>query len=255
MAPHRVPGRVAIVVVMACTVLTACASFGPKHQTALTAEDALQVATEAEASGNNELAMSMYVEAATREPDNVEVQLRCADGLARGGKISQARQLITERLRANPSNPELIRALALIDLITGEAKQAIAGFDRVLAANPGDTRTLVDKAIALDLQGQHAAAQSIYRAVLVREPDDPATMNDLAVSLMLEGRTGQALNTLTTLQQVDNLPQRAKVNLGILYAATGHPEQSRQLLGDRVNDSDVSALTHALAATPGENER
>jgi Flp pilus assembly protein TadD len=215
----------------------------------------LQVATEAEASGNNELAMSMYVEAATREPGNVELQLRCADALARGGRISQARQLITERLRANPENPELVRALALIDLITGESKQAIAGFDRVLAANPGDMRSLVDKAIALDLQGQHAAAQSIYRAVLAREPDDPATTNDLAVSLMLEGRTGLALETLTPLQQVDNLPQRVKVNLGILYAATGHTEQSRQLLGDRVTDKDLSTLTRALATSAGQSDR
>jgi Flp pilus assembly protein TadD len=245
--------RVSIVVLGACTVLAACASIGPKHRTALTAEAALQVAAEAEAAGNNELAMSMYAEAAAREPGNVELQLRCADALARSGKISQARQLITERLHARPGDPELMRALALIDLITGESKQAITGLDRVLATNPGDLRALVDKAIALDLEGQHIAAQSIYREVLVREPNDPATINDLAVSLMLEGRTGQALETLASLQQTDNLPQRVKVNLGLLYAATGHPEQSRQLLGDRVKDNDLSALARALVASAGES--
>ena len=67
------------------------------------------------------------------------------------------------------------------------------------------------------------AAQSIYREVMTREPNDPATTNDLAVSLMLEGRTGQALETLAPIQQADNLPQRAKINLGILYAAPGIP--------------------------------
>src|SRR6516225_9399931 len=107
--------RVSIVVLGACTVLAACASIGPKHRTALTAEAALQVAAEAEAAGNNELAMSMYAEAAAREPGNVELQLRCADALARSGKISQTRQLITERLHARPGDPELMRALALID--------------------------------------------------------------------------------------------------------------------------------------------
>ena len=248
MALDRLLGRATIVVVTACTVLTACASIGGQHQTALTAEAALQLAADAEASGASELALSLYAQAAAREPGNTELQLRYADALTRGGKISQARQLLTERLGANPRNPELMRALALIDLVTGQSKEAIARLDRVLATNPGDSRALVDKAIALDLQGQHAAAQSIYREVLAREPNDPATTNNLAVSLMLEGRTGQALETLAPIQQADNLPQRLNVNLGILYAATGNLEQSRQLLGDRITDSDLAALTGALGS-------
>jgi Flp pilus assembly protein TadD len=252
MVSGNIPGRATVVVVTACTVLTACASVGPKHPTALTAEAALQVATEAEASGNTDLAMSMYAEAAAREPANIELQLRCADALARSGKISQARQLLTERLRANPRNGDLMRALALIDLVTGESTQAISGFDRVLAANPGDLRALVDKAIALDLQGQHAAAQSIYRQVLAMDPNDAATTNDLAVSLMLEGRTSQALETLAPIQQTNSLPQRVKVNLGILYAATGHPEQSRQLLGDQATDRALTALTRALPSSASD---
>ena len=147
-----------------------------------------------------------------------------------------------------------MRALALIDLVTGESQQAIAGLDRLLAANPGDRRSLVNKAIALDLQGNHAAAQSIYREVLVSEPNDPATTNNLAVSLMLEGRTGQALELLAPLQGADN-PQRLRVNLGILYAAAGQPERSRQFLGDNVTENELSALTRALVANSRENPR
>jgi Flp pilus assembly protein TadD len=109
-------------------------------------------------------------------------------------------------------------------------------------------RALVDKGIALDLQGKHTAAQAIYRQVLASTPTDPATMNNLAVSLMLEGRTDKALETLTSLQRIDNLPPRMKINLGILYAATGNVEGSRQLLGDRAKDYDLSALTHAISA-------
>jgi Flp pilus assembly protein TadD len=197
----------------------------------------------------------MYTEAAAREPGNIELQVRCADALARSGKINQARQLLTERLRTSPGQPELMRALALIDLLAGDSSQAITGLDRVLAANPADLRALVDKAVALDLQGHHAAAQAIYREVLARAPDDPATKNDLAVSLMLAGRPGQALETLAPIQDTDNLPQRLKVNLGILYAATGNLERSRQLLGDRVKDSDFSTLARALVTTAGENSR
>ena len=70
MTPDRFAGRTTIVVAMACVCLTACTSIGAKHQPTLTAEAALQVATEAEASGNSELAQSMYIQAAAREPGN-----------------------------------------------------------------------------------------------------------------------------------------------------------------------------------------
>ena len=109
--------------------------------------------------------------------------------------------------------------------------------------------------MALDLQGQHAAAQAIYRQVLATTPNDAAARNNLAVSLMLEGRTRQALETLAPMQDADGSPQRLKVNLGILYAATGDAERSRQLLGDRVSDGDVSALTRALAKSAAQGAK
>jgi Flp pilus assembly protein TadD len=235
--------------VAACAGLTACSSMPAQHQPNWTTKTRLQVAEAAAVGGDSELAISMYTEAAAGEPANIALQLRAADALARNGKIAQARQMLTDRLRSNPRQPDLIRALALIDLVAGQPAQAIAGLDQVLASNPGDSRALVDKAVALDLQGQHAAAQTIYGQVLAMAPDDAATRNNLAVSLMLEGRTRQALETLAPMQDADGSPQRLKVNLGILYAATGNLEQSRQLLGSRVSDGDLSALTRALESS------
>ena len=238
--------------VCACCALSACASINAQRQPTMSADARLQVAEAADASGDAELAISMYTAAAASEPANTNLQLRCADALARRGKIDAARKLLAERLRAYPGQPDLVRALALIDLVAGQPAQAITELDQILAANPGDTRALVDKAVALDLQGQHAAAQAIYQQVLTIAPNDAAARNDLALSLMLEGRTHQALETLAPMQDADGSPRRLKVNLGILYAATGNVERSRQLLGDRVSDGDVSALTRALASSPAE---
>ncbi len=233
----------------ACAALAACTSMTAQHQPTLTTNARLQVAEAADVSGDSELATSMYVAAAASEPTNIDLQLRCADALARHGKIAQARQIITQRLGTNRGQTELIRALALIDLVAGQPAQAIAGFDQILTSSPGDVRARTDKAVALDLQGQHAAAQTIYRQVLVSSPDDATVRNDLAVSLMLEGRTHQALETLAPMLDADNSPPRLKVNLGILYAVTGNVERSRQLLGERVSEGDLSAVTRALAST------
>lgn len=235
--------------VAAYGALTACTSIHDQHRSTLTTEARLQVAEAADASGDSDLAISMYIAAAANNPANIELQLRCADALARSGKVAQARQILTESLRANHGQIDLIRALAVIDLVAGQPVQAIAEFDQVLAANPGDSRALVDKAVALDLQGQHAAAQLIYRQALATAPDDPVVRNDLAVSMMLEGRIRQALETLAPMQDADGSPPRLKVNLGILYAATGNAERSRQLLGDRPSDGAFSALTQTLASS------
>jgi Flp pilus assembly protein TadD len=240
--------RFAILAAMACGALTACAANDPRHGGTLSAEARLQVAQAADAAGDTELAVSMYTAAAATEPNNINVQLRAADALARAGKIDQARQLLADRLRGSHSQPDLMRAIALVDLVAGQPAQALAEFETVLAIAPTDVRTRVDTAVALDLLGRHAEAQAIYRDVLAATPNDSATRNNLAVSMMLEGRTRQALDTLAPLQTEDTTPPRVKVNLGILYAATGDAERSRQLLGDRGSDAEVAALTRALAS-------
>jgi Flp pilus assembly protein TadD len=243
------PGLILHLSVGACGALAACASVNTRHESALTSEARLQVAEAAYAAGNNDLAISMYTAAAANEPSNIDLQLRCADALARSGKITQARQLLTERLRINHGQPDLIRALALVDLVAGQPAQAIAQFDLILATNPGDIRALVDRAVALDLQGQHATAQAVYRQVLANAPNDLAAKNNLAVSMMLEGRIPQALETLAPMQDAETVPPRLRVNLGILYAVTGDVERSRQLLGDRVSNEDLSALTRSLTSS------
>jgi Flp pilus assembly protein TadD len=246
------PELVLSLAVGACGALTGCGSTNI-HAPTLTADAQLQVAEAADASGDSGLAISKYSAAAASEPSNIGLQLRCADALTRYGKITEARQLLTERLRTNHNQPNLIRALALVNLVAGQPAQAIAQFDQVLVVNPADMRALADKAVALDLQGQHPEAQAIYRQVLATLPNDPAVRNNLAISMMLEGRIGQALETLSPMQDAETSPPRLKVNLGILYAATGDIEHSRQLLGDRATDGDLSALTGALKSSASDS--
>jgi Flp pilus assembly protein TadD len=239
--------RLVALSVAACGALAACASNDARRHSKMSPEARLQVAEAADAAGNTELAIAMYTAAADSDPSNIGLQLRCADALARNGKIGEARQFLADRLGRRSGQPDLLRALALVDLVAGQPDQAIAGFNKVLAINPSDVATRVDLAVALDLEGQHAAAQAIYLQVLAANPNDAATRNDLAVSMMLEGRTRQALQTLAPLEDSGAMVPRLKVNLGILYAATGDSERSRQLLGDRASDTEFLALTRALA--------
>lgn len=232
----------------ACAVLAACTSADFRHEATLTTNARLQVAEAAESSGDSDLATSIYTAAAANEPANIALQLRCAEALARAGKVAQARQILAERLHGNDRPPDLVRALALIDVVAGEPTQALSEFNELLAANPGDIRALVDKAVALDLLGKHTEAQAIYRQVMVTAPSDTAARNNLALSIMLEGRMASALEMLVPLQDGDTAPPRLRINLGILYAANGNLEQSRRLLGDHVTDADLAKITQALTS-------
>jgi hypothetical protein len=69
---------------------------------------------------------------------------------------------------------------------------------------------------------------------------------------MLEGRARQALETLAPMQSVESSPQRLKINLGILYAANGNTERSRELLGSSVSQAELTALTRALTSANAE---
>src|SRR5215471_16092594 len=86
--------------VYACCALSACASINAQRQPTMSADARLQVAEAADSSGDTELAIAMYTAAAASEPANINLQLRCADALARRGKVNAARKLLTERLRA-----------------------------------------------------------------------------------------------------------------------------------------------------------
>ena len=208
----------------------------------------LRLAEAAQASGDAELAVSMYQAAAAAAPDNINLQLRCATGLSRNGRTSAARDLLIQRLKAHPRDSDLLRGLAAIYVVSGQISPAMNQLDNALAARPGDSNALLDKAVALDLQGRHADAQRQYREILARTPGDPIVSNDLAVSLMIEGRTREAQAVLEPFADDDGVPDRLRINLGLIYAANGDADAARRLLGALYGDGDVQTLTQTIAS-------
>jgi Flp pilus assembly protein TadD len=98
-----------------CCGLLACASGNQGGETgpsAMSAETRLNVAQAAEAAGDQDLALSMYVTAATNAPTDAPLQLRAADALARHGQYAQAQQLLHAALAKSPKQRDLMRGRA-----------------------------------------------------------------------------------------------------------------------------------------------
>jgi len=224
-----------------CLLVAACTMNPKLEHPDFTADARLRVAEAADAAGDDNLAVTMYVTAAERAPADTTLQLRAADALARNGKVAQATDLLVERLREHPGQPDLARTLAIIYIMSDQPSLGIAKLDQLLAINPSDGRLLVDKAVGLDLEGRHADAQAIYRQVLTASPGDSITANDLALSLMLQGRLQDARAVLAPFRDGADLPPRVGITIGLLEAASGNVERSRQLLEGRV-PADKAAL-------------
>ena len=249
MTPHagrRFGWRRHAIAAALCGCLTACGGGGPTTRSEADPQSKLRVAEAAEISGDRDLATSMYASAAAMAPEDTLVQVRGAMGLARNGKAGPARELLNARLKVTPRDPVLLRALAAVHVVSGQTRQAIARLDEALALSPGDLDALVNKAVALDLEARHADAQALYRRALATAPNDPAISNDYALSLLMSGKAREAQEVLAPFADADAIPERIRVNLGIIYAVNGDTARARALLDGRVDDVDLARLVRAV---------
>jgi len=244
--------KIALASAVAGWLLAGCAAQeGNGPQGSMSAEERLRLAAAAEASGDRDMAVSMYASAASEAPGNTPTQLRCAEGLARNGKIEDAAALLARRLKNAPHDPEVLETLGAIQVLAGQPAHAVQTLSQVLVAKPDDVKALANKAIALDVLRRHDEAQRLYRQALVVVPGDAAISNDLALSLMLSGKAEEARQVLSPFRDVEGLPERMRVNLGILDAADGHSDEARQLLGTHIGAADLATLTQAIGKGGG----
>ncbi len=230
-----------------CVLLAGCSPHQDGQQHALTAESRLRVADAAEASGDRQTAISMYTAAANESPNDTQIQLRGAEGLARNGSMEDASAILARRLKATPHDADLQGTLGAIQIMSGEPARAVLTLTEVLAINPHDTKAMVNKAVAFDILHKHDQAQDLYRKALRDTPDDVTINNDLALSLLLSGHRDEARLTMLPFHDSPNLSERIKTNVGILDAASGHPVEAGQILGSRIGASDLASLTQAVS--------
>ncbi len=242
----RLAGRVLAAV--ATLAVAACAGSNSQRD-AIRDPDAasrLRVAFAAEASGQQDVAISMYAAAAAAAPSNADAQARYAAALGRAGMMAEAEQVLTRALQDSPREPRFLLAMAQLRVRSGAAAEALSMFDQVLASTPRNLAALNGRGIALDLMGRHADAQQSYRTAQALDAMDVPSANNLAMSLMLEGRSSEAVLILTALRQRSNAPTRVVNNLGIAQAAAGDGQSARATLAGRVQEDDLNRIVQSL---------
>jgi Flp pilus assembly protein TadD len=227
-----------------CCLLAGCGAK-PNDQS-LTASSRLHVAEAAEESGDKQTAGSMYLAAAEQSQGDSGLQIQCAEGLVRTGRLDDAEAVLTRRLGAAPHDTEVLRTLGAVEVMSGKQAAAMQSLSAVLMSKPDDLKAMVDKGVALDMLHRHAEAQGLYRHVLTLAPQDAAVSNDLALSLLLSGQAAAGARVLAPFRENAGLPERIRTNLGIMDAARGRGDDARMMLGSRIGASDLASLTQAI---------
>lgn len=243
--------RAGTLAALAALLLTAgCARRQSEQATPIlrdpTADSRLNVARAAEASGQLDVALSMYGSAAAAEPGRPELQAAFAGALARAGNIGDAEEVLNRAIGNAPNDPLLLLQVGRLRLRTGAAPEALAQFDRILARDSRNAGALDGRGVALDLLGRHAEAQASYRAALLESPSSVNIANNLAMSLLLDGKAEEARAMLEPLARRSVAPPRVRTNLAVARAATGDAAGARALLGEGMGDVDLGAVAASL---------
>jgi Flp pilus assembly protein TadD len=227
--------------VFAACALSACADDGVRDPDAASR---MRVASTAEASGQMDVALSMYGAAAARDPNNAEAQARFAAALMRSGNRAQAEQVLAAAVERRPEDRRLLLELARMRLRSGSAGEALGLFDRVLVRDSRSVAALDGRGVALDLMGRHPEAQDSYRRAQTLAPDSISVANNLGLSLLLDGRPDEARAVLEPLARRSDANQRVTANYAISLAATGDEAAARNVLGGE--EADLRGVAEVL---------
>jgi Flp pilus assembly protein TadD len=180
---------------------------------------------------------------------------------------AQAEQLITQVLASHPRHPEALRLLAILQLHTQRAPQAIATLTQAIAWQPGDALLQAELGNAHGARGERESAIAAWRRSLSLDPMQAVAWFNLGRTLHSDGDSAGAVEALERAWALapDLLP--AALLLGDAQAHLGRFEEAsrryREALllhpacGDAwrglsnikttpLSDADAQALTEQL---------
>ncbi|SDD59324.1 tetratricopeptide repeat protein [Paraburkholderia lycopersici] len=232
-AARRLGTAVSLLVLAACST-TVKQSIGPvepvSSPTTLSLKGELHVAEAALASGNLDLATTIYMQIVRSHPDSVPGLTGLGDTLYAEGDHTRANVYYDKALSLEPQALPAMTGKARVAIRQRRLDDAIAGYRRVLALSPNDPMAAAGLGTALDMQGHHDEAQSVLRSALQTNPGDPRLETDLGLSLVLGGKPREGVNVLLDVTRFPAAPAEARQNLALAYGMLGNDDAAEEIL-------------------------
>ena len=188
--------------------------------------NAMTLAQKLENDGNYANAASMYQQAVTADPQNIDALLGLGDCFLALGSLDNAALGYARALEINPNNSRALRGLGTARMMKGEPQFAVAQLEKAVQIDGSDTKALNTLGVTKDMLGKHSEAQATYRRVLQISPENYSAKNNLALSLALTGDNAESIKLLEEIASSNRSTPIARQNLALVYAAAGRNEDA-----------------------------
>ncbi len=108
----------------------------------------------------------------------------------------------------------------------GKTDQAIKAYEQTIDGGLKDATAFHRLAVLYDKKGEYAKARKMYDEALVLAPHHPEILADLGYSFYLQRRYAEAEETLKAALEYDADLPRARNNLAMVLASSGHLDDS-----------------------------
>ncbi len=128
-------------------------------------------------SDDTEGALASFQEAATAEPENLDIRERVAAILHQAGRLDEARGVFESVLAAAPARPEPKLSLAILDLEEGHLQEAAVRLKQIPATWSGSYRVQFYLGEVYRTSGDATNARRAYTMCLaIAPPNDPIVL-------------------------------------------------------------------------------
>ena len=189
-------------------------------------------------------------------PPNAALYLSMAKVSDQGGNAEQARSMYQQALTLEPNNLEGMLALARLEDREGQLDAALHYYRQAVQLHPRSSQALNDLSLCFARRGQLAEALPPLEQAIRLQPSKPLYRNNLATILIELNQFDAALQHQSAVYS----PAIAQYNLGVLLHQRGRDDEAMQFLA-RANQADPSLavagtlLTQLSAVTqqPAQN--
>lgn len=160
-----------------------------------------------------------YEQALAKKPENMEIQIKMARTLSRGGMQDDALKLMQPVIARQPVSGSAWEVMGIIHYKNGQLPEALSFFKKALAADTRLWQSLNYQGLIHDIQGSHAQAAQAFRKAIALNPRQGFLHNNLGVSLALAGHHPAAVSAFRRAIRLNYRPDKVYNNLGTSLAA------------------------------------
>lgn len=212
------------------------------------------------------------VQTPPRRHTDPRLALRQAEAFAAAGQCDEAATIYHQLLRGQPTQPDILSALALVEKRRGNLTAAESLLRKAIAVAPGRPELHNNLGNLLHASGRLADAESSRRRAIALKPDSAEAHYNLGITLEKMGRVREALAAHANAVSCNPHYAPALTRIGALLLEGGQPTEAlaaleraaaaaadffdaQYFLGSALSrlgrhDESLAAFQHAIACAP-----